>query len=76
MAFLECVVMGFLFGQNGGELPGALGVADRLEGVDPGRAPVDRTRLCGEVMFDPLLGCEREGKDDGNLRLLVFPRLV
>src|SRR4051794_30569556 len=41
-ALLEGVAVRLLLGQDGGELAGALGVADGLEGLDPGDAPVDR----------------------------------
>ncbi len=53
-ALLEGVAVGLLLGQDGGQLAGALGVADGLEGLDPGGVPVDRVGLGREVVADAL----------------------
>src|SRR5512135_2101465 len=53
-ALLQRVAVGLLLGQDGGQLARAFGVADGLEGLDPGGAPVDRVGLGRQVVAEAL----------------------
>ncbi|MHC5543395.1 hypothetical protein ACYOEI_34665, partial [Singulisphaera rosea] len=71
-AFLEGIAVGLLFGQDGRQFAGAFGVADGLEGLDPGRAPVDCVGLGDEVVPDELEGVS--GLIPRGLFILLPPR--
>src|SRR5512135_3891406 len=61
---LKGLAMDSLFGQDGHQFPSTCGIADGLEGMDPGRVPEDRAGPSHEVIGQAL---ERRGAQPRHL---------